>query len=345
MTVKNEAAYLLDWLAHHRAAGFNRFLIFSNDCSDGTDAMLDRLQDLGWVRHMPNPGPYHARGVQFTALRAAQSHPMLEEADWILPLDIDEFVTIKTGDHSLSALFDALPGATAITLTWRLFGNGGAQKFCDRPVPERFIRCAPERIFWPWRAVMFKTLYRNNGIYGAPGVHRPRNPRDARIKDARWFDTMGRALPEHFRTQRIFSDYGIPHYGLAQLNHYPLGDMQSFVLKADRGRAVHGDDRIGIDYWVERNFNQEEDRSISALAGQTAALRDELRRDPVLTQLHADAVRWRHEAFARLLQNEQSRALYGRLLMSAPSRLVPEAEARFMIRQAQAAGETADGPA
>ena len=41
LCVRNEAAFLLDWLAHHRATGFTDFLVFSNDCTDGTDLMLD----------------------------------------------------------------------------------------------------------------------------------------------------------------------------------------------------------------------------------------------------------------------------------------------------------------
>ncbi|MEJ2036042.1 MAG: glycosyltransferase family 2 protein, partial [Maritimibacter sp.] len=36
--VKDEGAFLIEWLAHHRGVGFTDFLIFSNDCSDGTEA-------------------------------------------------------------------------------------------------------------------------------------------------------------------------------------------------------------------------------------------------------------------------------------------------------------------
>ena len=31
LTVRNEGAFLIDWLAHHRACGFTDFLVFSND--------------------------------------------------------------------------------------------------------------------------------------------------------------------------------------------------------------------------------------------------------------------------------------------------------------------------
>ncbi|WP_227270267.1 glycosyltransferase family 2 protein [Roseobacter weihaiensis] len=331
LTVRNEAAFLLEWLAHHHAVGFNRFLVFSNDCQDGTDVMLDRLQDMGWLTHLRNDGPYHDRGIQFTALKAAQRHPLVKEADWILPLDIDEFVTIKTGDHTLPALLAALPEATAITLTWRLFGNAGQIAYQDAPVTEVFTHCAPEVIHWPWRAAMFKTLYKNDGTYRALGVHRPRAPRADRLEAARWFDGQGRALHETFKTRRIFSDYGQPNHGLVQLNHYPLGAMESFVLKADRGRAVHAQDRLGLDYWVERNFNMETDTSIHALSSEMQATRTALLSDRVLNDLHQSAVAWRRSRFNQLMRQDLFRALYGRLLMAAPSRLVPVHAARSML--------------
>ncbi|MFP4043168.1 MAG: glycosyltransferase family 2 protein [Rhodosalinus sp.] len=344
LTVRNEAAFLLDWLAHHRAVGITDVLAFSNDCQDGTDAMLDRLAALGRVEHHRNPPPHDAQGVQFTALNRAAKLPITQEADWILPLDIDEFVNVHAGDRTLPALIAALPDATAITLTWRLFGNCGVVAFEDRPVTEQFTRAAPEVMWWPWRAAMFKTLYRNDGTYAKPGVHRPRAPDPARVEAARWFDGHGRELDPIFRRRRIFSTFGQPNYGLAQLNHYPLGAMESFVLKADRGRAVHGDDRLGLDYWVERNYCTDEDCSIAALAPETARHRAELAADPELARLHEAAVAWRRTRFATLMEDEPNRALMGRLLVTPPSRPVPRAVAARLIAHARRARECADAP-
>ena len=124
LCVRNEGAFLLDWLAHHRATGFTDFLVFSNDCSDGTDLILDRLDAMGWLTHVRQTGPF-SEGPQWAALKAANDHPLVTRARWVMVLDIDEFVNIHTGDHTLPALLAALPTATAIPLTWRLFGNGG----------------------------------------------------------------------------------------------------------------------------------------------------------------------------------------------------------------------------
>ncbi len=340
LCVRNEAAFLLEWLAHHRAIGFDHFLVFSNDCEDGTDQMLDRLQDLGGLSHIRNDGPYDKGGIQFTALKAAAKLPVVQQADWILPFDIDEFVNIHCGDHSLAALHNALPDATAITLTWRLFGNADQVRYEDRPVTETFTRAAPSVMHWPWRAAMFKTLYRNDGTYAKPGVHRPRDPDPTRLDAARWFDSHGRPLGAQFKTRRIFSNFGRDNYGLAQINHYPLGAMETYVLKADRGRAVHSEDMLGLDYWVERNFNTDSDTTITATAeGRKAALA-ELKADPLLAELHAQAVTWRRARFDALMQREPFRALFGRLLMTPPSRPVTERAARFMIRHANLARQS-----
>jgi len=266
LCVRNEAAFLLEWLAHHRAAGFTDFLVFSNDCQDDTDQMLDRLAELGQLTHVRNDGPYDQGGIQFTALKAADRHPLMKAADWVMVLDIDEFVCVKTGGGQLADLLAALPQADAVTLTWRLFGNGGIVRYEDRPVTEQFTRCAPEVIHWPWRATMFKTLYRNDGTYRKCGVHRPRDARDAeRLARFRWYDCEGRALGEAFRKQRLFNDYGQSNTRLAQLNHYPLGAMESYVLKADRGR-VNRQAELGMDYWVERNYGSIEDDAAQRLA-------------------------------------------------------------------------------
>lgn len=334
LCLRNEAAFLLDWLAHHMACGVSHVVALSNDCQDGTDAMLDRLQALGHVTHLRNDGPYDKGGIQFTGLKLADKLPQTREADWLLALDIDEFVNVHVGDRSLPALIEALPDATAITLTWRLFGNCGVVKYDDIPLPQQFTQAAPRIMYWPWRAAMFKTLYRNDRTYRNLGVHRPRNPHPDRLDTARWFDGEGRALDPMFRTRRIFNTYGQSNYGLVQLNHYPLGAMESYVLKADRGRAVHSDDRLGMDYWVERNWCAEEDRSVLALTERTAQHRARLSEDPELQRLHNDAVAWRKARFDTLMLEEPNRALFARLLMCPPARPLPLGAAQFLAGHA-----------
>jgi hypothetical protein len=340
LCVRNEGAFLLDWLAHHRACGVDHVVALSNDCDDGTDQMLDRLAELGGLTHIRNDGPYEGAGVQFTGLKLADRCAAVQNADWLLALDIDEFVNVHVGDRTLPALISALPEATAITLTWRLFGNGGVAQYQDVPLTRQFTMAAPTVMHWPWRASMFKTLYRNDGIYGKLGVHRPRSPDKGRLPQAQWFDGEGRALGDSFLTKKVFSPYGRSNYALAQLNHYPLGAMESYILKADRGRAVHSDDVLGMDYWVERNWCVEEDKSILAHADRAAEYRAGFAKDRALAHLHQQAVSWRRDRFVTLMQDEPNRALFSRLLMTPPSRPITKGAAQFLTQFARPKGNS-----
>ena len=327
--VKNEAAFLLEWLAHHRAVGFTDFLIYSNDCSDGTDTMLDRLQDLGWLTHIRNDGP-HEKGPQWAMLKDAEQQPLTFAAAWVMVLDVDEFVNIHAGRKTLADLLAALPDADAITLTWRLFGNGGAVDMRDAPVTTSFTLAAPATLGWPWRAQMFKTLLRGpaHGPFAKLGVHRPRKVKDG--ANPRWYDGAGRALGGAFAGGRVFSDYTQDNYTLVQLNHYPLGSIENYLVKADRGRANREASSFDMGYWIERNLNEVENTSIAGLDSQS--LRASLHADPVLGDLHQRAFAWRKARFAQLMQQEPWRALYGRLRMAAPSRALGVDEAREITR-------------
>jgi len=330
ITVRNEAAFLLEWLAHHRVVGFTDFLVFSNDCDDGTDLMLDRLAEMGHITHVRNTRK-DAGGVQWGALKQADKHSAVAQADWILPMDVDEFVNIHVGGRKLADLWAALPDATAIPLTWRLFGNNDVIDFIDEPIQQQFTKAAPIPCYWPWKSAMFKTLYRNDGTYGKLGIHRPRQPNQARLGGVRWFDGAGRELPDGYKKQKIFSNFWQENTSLVQLNHYPLGAKQSYVLKRDRGRAVHGAHRLGMDYWVERNFNAAEDRSILALWPETLAELTALKSDAKLGALHASACEWRKRRFDALMLEEEYRALFGQLLLcGATIAVTPENAERIM---------------
>lgn len=347
LTVRDEGAFLIDWLAWHRQAGVTDVLALSNDCSDGTDLMLDRLQSLGWLTHVRNPGP-HPRGAQWSALALADRHPLRAAADWTLVLDIDEFVMVHAGDGTLGALIAALPDATAITLTWRLFGNAGILSRDNRPPPEVFQRCAPAVMGWPWRAAMFKTMFRDDGSYRKLGVHRPRQPDRARLPAQRWFDGAGRQLPPAFAAARLYSPFGRDNYALAQLCHYALGSVEDYVLKCARGRANRGTPAQGLDYWVERNICADSDARPCARLAASAPLAAALRADPRLAQLDAAARAWRDARFRALMADEGWRSLYGRLLMAPASRLPdPAASARILQfaadQRSAGAGQTVSG--
>ncbi len=69
--VKNEGPFLIEWIAFNRVLGVSDFLFYSNDCTDATDTLLDKLAEQGVVTHLPNPA--EGRNYQMEALKDAQT--------------------------------------------------------------------------------------------------------------------------------------------------------------------------------------------------------------------------------------------------------------------------------
>ena len=185
---------------------------------------------------------------------------------------------------------------------------------------------------------MFKTLYRNDGSYRRPGIHRPRDLVAGRAAP-RWFDGSGNELPECYHAQRLVSAPGRDHFRLAQVNHYATGSVEDFLLKRDRGRANRDEGASDLAYWVDRNLCAEPDLTIAALAPAREALLADLRADPTFGGLGAGARDWRRTRLRALLAEDRWRTLYGRLLMTPPSRILTEAEAARQRALAQPRGD------
>ena len=155
--MKNEGPFILDWVAHNRAIGVDHILVYTNDCDDGTAELLDGLRDAGVTRR---DNPYRETGKvpQYAAFRAAENETIVQDADWLLTLDVDEYLNIHAGEGRLDDLFAAMPEAHVVSIPWRMFGNADHHMFQDTPVSERFTRCAPEYAPRPLQAWAFKTL-------------------------------------------------------------------------------------------------------------------------------------------------------------------------------------------
>ncbi|MCJ8336625.1 MAG: glycosyltransferase family 2 protein, partial [Epibacterium sp.] len=221
-TMKDEGPFILEWLAYHRAIGFDDFLVYTNECSDGTDTLLELLQSKGIVQHRDNP--YRDMGLkpQHAALQSAEQEDVIKEATWITCIDVDEFVNIKCGDGTLDALFKAVPDANLISMTWRLFGNGDVHLFDKGPIIEQFFRCADEFARNPHQAWGFKTLFRNMGIFRKLGVHRPKGLNPQLWEEINWVNGSGTALPREMYRNAWRSTSTTYGYDLVQRNHYAV---------------------------------------------------------------------------------------------------------------------------
>jgi hypothetical protein len=206
-------------------------------------------------------------------------------------------------------------------MTWRLFGHGGQTAIEDGFVTDRFTLAAPRHLPKPHTAWGFKTLGRNIDAYRKLSCHRPNKLRPVRAKDVRWVNGAGHPLPDSFRERGWRNGRGQVGYELVQLNHYALRSAEAFLVKRDRGRALHVDRQIGLNYWLRMDWSDVEDRSIQRHRLRLRAEYDRLLQDPEVARLHAAGLAWHRSKAAAL----RARADYAQLFEQAVAlKLRPE---------------------
>jgi hypothetical protein len=321
--MKNEAPYILEWVAYHRAIGVDDFLIYTNDCSDGTDEILQRLQDLGILQHRNNDN-WSGNSPQQYALDAARDEPVLKNADWIAHIDVDEFMNIRCGNGTLEDFYAMVPDASNIAMTWRLFGHSGVDKLADKLVIEQFDRCAPKYCPKPHTVWGFKTLFRNIGAYEKYSCHRPNKLAEDKAARVKWVNGSGQdmtsdALKNGWRSSR--KNIG---YDLIQLNHYALRSAESFLVKRQRGRALHVDRSIGLNYWIRMDWNDHQDLTNQRNIPRVRAELDRLLQDKTLRALHQSGLEWHRAKADELHGMPEFQELYAQALsikLSSPERV------------------------
>lgn len=320
--MRNEAPFVLEWVAYHRSIGFTDFLVFTNDCDDGTDRLLDGLAEAGYVQHLDNPWKRMKNRInpQKGALRYAEDLPIVADVDRILVSDVDEFVNIHVADGSLDALFKVLdPDTDAIAMQWRLFGNADVDRFRDRWITEQFDMCAPELCTSPIQAWAVKTLFRTDGPglagkYSRFGVHRPVNPIKSVRDQIKFLNGSGDPVLDKFIDQGWRFGTGNYGYGLVTLNHYAVRSAESFLVKRARGRVNHTQRDQDLAYWLRMNFNMERDRSIQPKLDRAKAELDAmLTRHPKLADLHAAGVAAHRDKIEQLKSVEVEQAFHSEI--------------------------------
>ncbi|WP_298437004.1 glycosyltransferase family 2 protein [uncultured Jannaschia sp.] len=291
--MKDEGPFILEWLAYHRLIGFDDPIVFTNDCTDGSDLLLDRLDVLGYLRHLPNPsmmlehGRHHWAVIEYANLMGR-----LKTADWVFSFDVDEFLCINTGDGTLAALFAALPDAEVISVNQLAFGSGGERSFDERLQIERFVRCQALEVPDEGRPSRrgIKTLTSRRAGMARLSNHSPRFDAD-RAAEVNWVNAGGDPVPMENRTTEIKVLQGpMVNHDLAQLNHYALRSADSFLVQAARGNANHPDKAASMTYWRRYDHNDVENHAIARWIEPVRAEIARLLEDEELARLHAHCV-------------------------------------------------------
>lgn len=312
--MKNEGPYILEWIAHNLALGFDKIMVFSADCDDLTDRMLDRLAEMRLITHCPNPKRiFKQLGVwHVAALRYATLFNQFTDSDWVMAVDVDEFLEVAPGDHTLGALFEAAPRFDLMSFTVvghnssdiKHIGDGTVQDVFRRPqMPLETLNDPATR-----KRAAVKTLM-SNPIDGALfRNHRPKID-DFSSRDMVWLNGGGAEMPAEFTDKKVNLWQAGGSLGLAQVNHHSLRSMESFMVKVDRGDAVN-EQKLGLDdaridsvfaYWKERNAGTDVPERVPMKPKPYATIHADLHRDTLLHEMHEEAISIHEGKVARML--------------------------------------------
>ncbi len=289
--VKNEGPFVLEFVAHHLVLGFDRIMVASNDCTDGTNELLGALQSAGFVQHLDqvvSEGeiPQHAG---YKKLRARFG---LRGVEWLMVLDVDEFlhVSLAGGPAGYATVQDltraAPPDIDIIALNAVTYGTElGADWQAGRVCAQFTLRFGKMQ----GRNGAIKSLtraparFRGNHNHHMVGFTEKRPLQVMRGDGSRFEIDHTQPLWKKLRVMRpskTSQDWA--HY-----NHYAVKTYDSFTLRRARGRGAKAANapetvRHTDDYFAAHIGASVFDDSISVYAAAVQSKMAQMLADPAI---------------------------------------------------------------
>jgi Glycosyl transferase family 2 len=236
--VKNENAYLEEFVSYYAVLGVEHFFIYDNGSEVPPSAALRNCADICTI--IPFPG-------QGRQLRAYQH--FIDEyshlTTWAAIVDVDEFIVPKSHDTLTEFLWDRR-NIDAIAINWVIFGDSGHVTPPEGLVIDNYVRRAPVQ------NATCKTIAR------ARKLRRPgSDPHHFILKEgARYVDPKGNDVTGALNRN--------PTTDIIQINHYWTKSRQEFSAKLARGFADKRGRREIADYdALQKELNSVKDTTLA----------------------------------------------------------------------------------
>ncbi len=305
--MRNEGIFVLEWLAHHRALGFDRVIVVTNDITDGSDVLLDALSNKGLVTHIAQEVP---KGVapQDSGMDLVLAHARAEGITHILHIDSDEFLALPNG--TLADLMAHTEQADVVAIPWRAFGDSGVTAWTPGDlVTERNTHAEPRPV--P-RQTKTKCLFRVASFARATD----HNPLDPLVDDPVVMTPDGELLDNrtlyNAKSARFRPHYIAARPRTAQLFHYAIRAQDCFLMKNHRGDGQGQPDtskyHLNSAWHRAANRNEVEERHLADRAPNLRRMLAEWRADPAIAQAERACQDWFTATRARVLTPERRAA-------------------------------------
>jgi SAM-dependent methyltransferase len=249
---RNEAPYLLEWIAYHRLLGFRQITLYDNESNDASARILAPLARAGIV----DVRTWRSRPAQQVKAHNHALKRLRGRVEWCLFADLDEFLVLDP-EHTLEDIVPHDPEVCAVAIPWRVYTSAGQRNRGTELTIERFTRA----VITNDRHV--KSLVRLRDV-SVMGVHLPSTFR------GRLIDIGGDQVDP--RTGGILPR---PASGAARINHYFTRSWEEFECKRARGDAhTAGAFRPASDF----NLSHKPDVEVRTILGCLPALVQEMGR-------------------------------------------------------------------
>jgi Glycosyl transferase family 2 len=224
-TFKNEARYLLEWIAFHRVVGIRTFFIADNGGDDRTSELLARLHRVGYIQRFDFIG----RPAPQITVYNEMIPKMLAVVELVAVIDGDEFIRPigeRQTDIVLSGLFSDLD-VSALAINWACYGSSGRVRSGIGLVTKRFRKRA-EQSFVYNRLV--KSVVRVDRFLSYV------NPHCFRVSRGRYIDTTGKDVK--WDPLRGFGFTERCQWSGIRIDHFLVKSSKEFnTIKRPRGRG------------------------------------------------------------------------------------------------------------
>ena len=121
--MKNEGAYIKEWLDYHILVGVEKFYLYDNESTDDTTKILEPYIKKGIVDYIYWPGKAQQQPAYTDSFNKHAN-----ETKWMAVIDLDEFL-VATDYENIVDYLNTLPkGFAQLVIGWEQYGSSGHKK-------------------------------------------------------------------------------------------------------------------------------------------------------------------------------------------------------------------------
>lgn len=243
---KCENLYLSEWVNHHLNLGFDHIYIYDNNDTDG-----ERCEDI-IGKENPNVTVlkyFIGKKQKGCETQIASYNDFYQrfggKYDWVLYLDVDEFLVLNGYKNVCEYIKDITkPSTKSVRLNWKCYDDNDNLHYECLPVRERFTRVCEDETLSYYKKNFYRTKL--NG-FKAINVHYSNIRGDVVDCDGKYATYSTFVTSDTYNHNKAY----IAHYATKSADEYYM------VKKKRRGNGI-GNDRLSIEHYFKYNKRTEE---------------------------------------------------------------------------------------